>query len=193
MKKSKTKTHAEREIDILLETTPDAVIKDFAPEILAICEAFGNSGQSGCSAPYTAIALSQAIKKLCLQETIAPLTGEDDEWNEVGEGVFQNNRLSSVLKKGKDGRAYYLYAISWKTQKDITWTGNAETKNGETITSRQYIKSFPFQPSEFSIDVIEEEIQKDDWVFHIKDENDLKRVWEVYDIYENPNLLGESK
>lgn len=180
-------SHAERELDILLKTTPDAIIRDFVPEIIAVYEAFGRSGQSGGSAPYTALALSQAIKKLCLQQTIAPLMGEDDEWNNVGEilctgergDVWQNNRLSSVFKE--DGKAYYLDAITWKTQKGSTWHGSAKTKTGETITSRQYIRSFPFKPQEFVIDVIEKEISKDNWEFTIKNDKDLEKVFEVYD------------
>lgn len=184
---SNTQSHAKRELAILLKTTPDAIIRDFIPEILAVCEAFGNSGQSGGSAPYTASALSQAIKKLCLHQTIAPLTGEDDEWNDVGEtlnkgeknDVYQNNRLSSVFKE--NGKAYYLDAITWKTQTSSTYHGKAKTESGEEITSRQYIKSFPFKPQEFTIDVIEKEVSKDNWEFTIKDEKDLEKVWEVYD------------
>lgn len=53
---------AKRELDILEATTPDAIITPFAKEILALCEAFGKSGQSGGSAPYTASAISQAVK-----------------------------------------------------------------------------------------------------------------------------------
>ena len=66
-----TQSHAKRELDILIKTTPDAIIRHFIPEILALCEVFGNSGQSGGSAPYTAGALTDAIKKLCLQQPTA--------------------------------------------------------------------------------------------------------------------------
>ena len=173
-----TKSHAERELDILIKTTPDAIIRHFVPEIIAICEAFGKSGQSGVSAPYTASALSQAIKKLCLQQTIAPLTGEDNEWNECSDKVYQNNRLSSVFKE--NDKAHYLDAITWKTQKGSTWHATAKTKSGEEIKSRQYIKSFPFKPQEFVIDVIEQEFEKDNWEFFIKNDDDLEKVFEIY-------------
>lgn len=36
---------------------------------------------------------------------LSPLTGEDSEWNEIGEGRFQNRRSSRVFKD-EDGRAY---------------------------------------------------------------------------------------
>ena len=75
-----TKSHAIRELEILEKTTPDAIISPFKNEIIALCHKFGESGQSGGSAPYTASAISQAVKKLMMQETIAPLTGSDDEW-----------------------------------------------------------------------------------------------------------------
>lgn len=182
---SNIKTHTERELDILIKTTPDAIIRHFIPEIIALCEAFGNSGQSGGSAPYTAQALSQAIKKLCLYQPIAPLTGENNEWNDVNDDVYQNNRLSSVFKEKETSKSYYLYAITWKTQTGSTWHGTAKTKNGEQITSRQYIKSFPFKPQEFTIDVIEKEVKKDDWEFTIKEEKDLEKVFEVYNKF-NP-------
>jgi len=36
-------------------------------------------------------------------------------------------------------------------------------------------------PKRFVIDVIEEEVAKDDWELHIKNKKDLDKVWEVYD------------
>jgi hypothetical protein len=176
---SKTKSFAERELDILVKTTPDAVIRDFIHEIIALCEAFGNSGQSGGSAPYVAKALSQAVKNLCLQRPISPLTGEENEWMEITDNQYQNKRLSSVFKKY--GKAYYLDAISWKTKSGSNWSGTAKTKNGEEISSRQYIKSFPFKAQEFVIDVTEIEISKDNFEFIINNEKDLDKVLEVYD------------
>ena len=173
-----TQSHAQRELDILIKTTPDAIIRHFIPEILALCEAFGNSGQSGGSAPYTAGALADAIKKLCLQQPIAPITGEDNEWNEVSDGVLQNNRCSAIFKE--NGKAHYLDAITWKTQTGSTWHGT--TKEG--ITSRQFIKSFPFKPKTFFVDVIETEISKGNWEFEIKDKAQLKEVSEYYKLVE---------
>lgn len=174
MNMTNTQSHAQRELDILLKTTPDAIIRHFIPEILALCEAFGNSGQSGGSAPLTARALADVIKALCLHRPIVPLTGEDTEWNEISDGVFQNNRCSAVFKENSG--VYYLDAIIWKTQKGTTWTG--DTKDG--IRSRQFIKSFPFKPKTFYIDVIEHEVGKDNWEFEIKDKEQLKEVAEYY-------------
>ena len=104
------------------------------------------------------------------------VNGKDDEWNEVGENVFQNNRVSSVFKDGKS-KAYYLDAIIWKTQSGSTWNGNAEE-----ISSRQYIKSFPFTPKTFYVDVIEKKISEGNFDFEIKDKKQLKPVSEYYDM-----------
>ena len=193
---SYTKSHAKRELDILFATTPDAIIREFADEILALCEKFGNSGQSGGSAPYTARAISEAVKKLCLQETITPLTGEESEWNDIarnnnGEPMFQNNRDSGVFKDGKNGRAYFIEAIVFDGHIGGRFTGSGITlKDGTTIGSRQYIKQFPFKPKVFYIDVIDyrwkdkEEKQPDIngswWTHTIKNEEQLNAVFEYY-------------
>jgi hypothetical protein len=76
---------AKQELDILSATVPDAIVTPFAKEILALCEAFGKSGQSGGSAPYTASAISQVVKKLLLHESICDVTGHEDEWVDVSE------------------------------------------------------------------------------------------------------------
>lgn len=192
---TKTASFAERELDILLKTTPDAIIRDFIPELLALCEAFGKSGQSGGSAPYTAGALSGAIKKLCMQQPICPIMGIDEEWsNEIAvseRDLYQNTRCYALFKEGKTADPYYLDAIVWKTQNESTWSGYATHPDGSKIKSRQFIKGFPFEPKTFTIDVIEKEIGKDDWEFIIKDP---KQLDEVYEYYKKPtkDSLNES-
>lgn len=192
-----SKSHAKRELELLEKTTPDAIVTPFKNEILALCEAFGKSGQSGGSAPFTATAISQAVKKLMMFETLAPLTGEDSEWVDMseyndGETMFQNNRDSRVFKNGKDGQAYFIEAIVFDGDIGGRFTGNRSvTHNGENIGSRQYIKEFPFIPKTFYVDVIDhrwadkEEKTPDkngDWWTHsIKDENQLNEVFEYYD------------
>lgn len=68
---------------------------------LALLKVFSEQGHSGMSAPH-AIAL---FEKLASWKPIAPLTGADDEWVDVGEDTWQNRRDSTVFK-GKDGQAY---------------------------------------------------------------------------------------
>lgn len=198
--KTNTAFHAKRELDILVKTVPDAIIRDFIPEIIALCEKFGSSGQSGGSAPYIAGALSSAIKTLCSFEPICGLTNDESEWHSCsGMGdmeTFQNNRLSSVFKHNKSARPYYLDAIVFNGQSGSSFTsnGSVKLKDGTILRSRQYIKSFPFKPKTFYVDVIETEwadktetIEKQGggwWTSVVKDEEQLKQVFEYYDKYE---------
>jgi hypothetical protein len=182
-----TQSFAARELDILsktwgIENNPDdkPVILEFTNEILALCEAFGRSGQSGGSAPYTATILSQAIKNLCLHEPICPITGIDDEWVDVaeyndGETMYQNSRRGGVFKLDERG-AYYIDAIVWKSQlPHYTFTGSVDG-----IQSRQFLKGFPFTPKTFYIDVISTEISPSVVEHHIKDPRQLDKVWKYY-------------
>lgn len=189
---NKTLTYADAELDILVKSSTDPnnrpIIEGFIPEIKALVEKFRESGQSGGSAPYTAKALSMAIEKLCLHKPICPITGIDDEFVNVsdlgsGDPSFQNKRCSALFKD-KDGKCWYLNAIVWKTQTGSTWSGSAllpiNNVAFEKITSRQFIKGFPFEPKTFYVDVTEKEVAPDEWDFHIKDENQLKEVFEYY-------------
>lgn len=177
MKKNMTNTQkfAKQELDILAATVPDAIVTPFAKEILALCEAFGKSGQSGGSAPCTASAIAQAVKKLCLQEPICDVTGHESEWGEtLGSGKSkditckQNSRCSALFLEtthfsgGDVSRAYYLDAIVWKGSEDWDrFTGSVyyDDRNFELISSRQYVK-FPFKPKTFYIDVVRVPIAK---------------------------------
>lgn len=193
-----TYNHAKIELDILSKsaTNPNnrPIIEEFKDEILALCEKFGKSGQSGGSAAFTATALSQAIKKLCLFEPISEITGIDEEWVDVsfyndGKTLYQNKRCSAIFKEGKDGRAYYIDAIIKKTQDGTTWSNSFWLSKDDYLTgnrklmisSKAYIKSFPFNPKTFYIDVIEEEVAKDNWEMYLKDPKQLEKVWKYYD------------
>lgn len=187
MRKSNTALHAERELDILLETVKDPIIGPFKKELIALCERFGRSGQSGGSAPYTASALAHAVKTLCLQQPICEITGIDDEWVDVSEmtggGVlFQNNRCHAILKT-KNGRCSYVDAVVFKDQRGGTFTsgGSVKLEDDSIIGSSWYIKRFPFKPKTFYIDVISVETKKDWWESRVKDEDQLKAVYKYYD------------
>ena len=112
-----TQTFAKQELDILAATVPDAIITPFAKEILALCEAFDKSGQSGGSAPYTAAAIAEAVKKLCLQEPICDVTGHESEWVDIaqymGKTMYQNARCCGLFKY-QNGKCSYNSAIVWK-------------------------------------------------------------------------------
>ena len=196
-----TMTHAKREIDILESTTPDALILEFKNEIIALCEKFGRSGQSGGSAPYVAFALSTSIKKLCLHQTIAPLTGEDSEWTDISgmsdSPKFQNNRDSRVFKDSKNSQAYFIEAIVFDGD-----TGGSFNGWVNDISSSQIIKSFPFIPKTFRVDVIDHrwkdkeekipDIHGDWWTHEFKSESQLREVFEYYNKMPNKALRPDS-
>ena len=199
-----TQKFAQQELDILAATVPDAIVTPFAKEILALCEAFGNSGQSGGSAPYTASAISQAVKKLLLQEPICDVTAHENEWvdvSEMGDGsiMYQNSRCSALFKDGIESKVHYLDAIVWKGVEDYdTFTGRVyiDDKDFELIGSSQFVK-FPFKPKTFYIDVVrvpisKEEAEKRDlhyiedgfnecYYTILKDPKQLDKVFKYYD------------
>ena len=199
-----TQKFAKRELDILAATVPDAIITPFTKEILALCEKFGKSGQSGCSAPYTATAISKVVKKLLLQEPICDVTGHESEWFDVGGAcggnkIYQNNRCSDLFKDGIENKAHYLDAIVWKGVEEYdTFTGRVyiDDKDFELIGSSQFVK-FPFKPKTFFIDVIRVPISKEEaeqrdlhyiedsfgecYYTILKDPKQLDKVFKYYD------------
>ena len=86
--------------------------------ILDLIELFASQGHSGFSAPYGA----SMFHRLAMFKPASPLTGEDDEWNEVGPGVFQNKRCSSVFKNGKDGIAYNIEGKVFTDDGEVWYT-----------------------------------------------------------------------
>lgn len=184
--KSNAKSYAQEEIERVVKQArkegDKALIEDFVPEMLALIDKFGHSGQSGGSAPYTAGAIVGALKKLLMFQPISPVTDEDEDWSDsLGDGtVLQNKRCSALFKQEKNGRPYYIDAIVWRTPKDMTYTGTAF--NGkDKVFSRQYVKKFPFEPKTFTIDVDEKEVKPDDWEFYVKDPKQLDEVFDYYD------------
>lgn len=93
--------HAKRELDIIGMTadSPDEMNLAMREHILHMVEEFAKEGHSGFSSSY---ALS-ILQKLLAYEPLAPLTGEDSEWNDVtsygnGDVLYQNKRCSHVFK-----------------------------------------------------------------------------------------------
>ena len=112
---------AEKELELAgysVNDPEDGPNKWIAEGTLELLKVFAEQGHSGSSAPY-AVSL---FEKLAMWKPIAPLTGKDDEWNEVGENVWQNRRNSSVFKDSKDGQAYWMDGIvfwEWFSAPDI--------------------------------------------------------------------------
>ena len=200
---------AQYELDLMMKNaegkdeTP--IIKEFVPEVMALVKKFADSGQSGGSAPFVSTVIVQVLKKLLAHEPLGEgIMGTDDEWSdcsvyedaEEGTGTFQNMRLSSVFKEGKEGKPYYLDAIVFTPEgKDYGFSGKVSITEGseEQISSSQFIKAFPFAPKTFKILVKEKEYRKLKdgtlveeegggwWESWLADPKQLDEVWEYYD------------
>lgn len=108
--------YAKRELE-QISKDEDGMQEMMNKDILEIVEKFSEQGHSGFSASY---ALS-VLERILRFKPISPLTGEDDEWNECSrDGVFQNNRCSSVFKQ-KDGTFEDIDGIIVSDNGGITW------------------------------------------------------------------------
>lgn len=87
-------------------------------DVLEVLRVLCNQGHTGLSASI----VMGFIKRLWKWKPLTPLTGEDDEWNEVAEGVMQNKRCSAVFKR--ENGAYYLdgRCFTEPPSNDITFT-----------------------------------------------------------------------
>lgn len=83
---------------INFDTTETAIM-------IRILELFFDTWDSGGAVS----AAAPILMRLLAGKPLSPLTGEDDEWVEVGDGVFQNKRASSVFKDKRfhDGQKAY--------------------------------------------------------------------------------------
>lgn len=106
MSESKLVSWAKNELDAAgYTTTEDGPNKWLREGTLELLRVFSEQGHSGSSAPF-AVSL---FKNLAMWKPLAPLTGDDSEWVEVGEGVFQNKRASNIFKE--KGQAYWMDGI----------------------------------------------------------------------------------
>lgn len=193
-----TRKNAIIELDILSKKVKDSTILPFRKEILDLCEAFGKQGYSGGVATYVANNLSKIIEKLILQEPISDITGDEFEWVEVDENMYQNSRCAALFKSS-DNKAYYLDAVVFKDGVSA-FTGSAylDESAEKLIYSRQYV-SFPFFPKTFYMDVYTVEITKEEAktrkinyiedldgtcrYYVVKNPSKLKKVFKYYTEY----------
>lgn len=89
-----------------IEKDEDGMQDHMNYQILKLVEEFASQGHSGFSAGY-AIA---TLNRLLSYKPLTPLTGEDDEWNEVGyngESKQQNNRCGHIFRYNNDNSTAY--------------------------------------------------------------------------------------
>ena len=139
--------HAERELKLIGYDGKDEYNNMAKAAIMELLTTFANQGHSGFSANY----IVNLFNKLAKYETLSPLTGNDDEWNDVSDmsgdrkTLFQNNRDGRVFKN--DDGAFFTEAIIWTESGESSYTNK---------DSNRYIKSFPFTPKTFYVEVDKE-------------------------------------
>ena len=122
---------------------------------LELLKVFSEQGHSGMSAPY-AVAL---FEKLAMWKPIAPLTGESDEWTEVGPDIWQNKRCSTVFK-GEDGQSYWIDGkVFWE------WYSSPDIDDG-----KPYKSYFTSRDSRVNITFPWTQPEKPEYVFVPNDE-----------------------
>lgn len=129
--------------------------KLMSEDIMELITKFVYQGHTGTTAAY-AIGI---FSRLASWRPLTALTGEDDEWNEIRDGFYQNRRYSAVFKE--DGRAY-------NTEGRIFSDNGGESFFG-TDLSRRYIE-FPY--------TVPKEPEK--FIFNTRDEYEAWRNKEVW-------------
>ena len=104
-KNSNLYRHAESELrrEGLLGDTEDFLYGDMLGQaVLDLIELFADQGHSGMSAGYTL----HIFERLANFQSLSPLSSDPEEWNEVGDGVWQNNRFFACFSED-GGKTYY--------------------------------------------------------------------------------------
>ena len=186
--------HAKTELQIagLFDKEGDFYDGMTGKAVMELIEVFAKQGHSGMSAPY----VISIFEKVANFKPLIGITGKDEEWGAVrdlgvGGSWYQNKRCSAIFKDGKDGRPYYIDAIVKRDQNGTCWSGFAwlseeDYKTGDRskmVGKKGYIKSFPFTPKTFYIDVKDVEVAKDDWESFVVDPSQLDEIKEYYDLY----------
>lgn len=119
--------HAKMELAKQLQdpTSYDGMI---AVAVVDLIKVFAEQGHSGMSAPCAV----NTFALLAMYKPLGPLTGADDEWNDVGlfDGiaVYQNKRCSHVFKQADrfNGQAYDMQGRVFRDPDGSCWT-NADS------------------------------------------------------------------
>lgn len=93
--------------------------------ILDLIELFASQGHTGFTAPY----VINAFSRLAMFKPLSPLTGEDDEWNDIGDGGSLQNKRCSAVFKGEDGTAYYIEGKVFTDDGEVWYTNRNSRVN----------------------------------------------------------------
>lgn len=122
-------SHAEKEFELAgwKEEGTDKSQGWVMDNIRELITAFSKQGHSGHSAPY----VLDLFNKLARFEIIMPLTGNDDEWCNCSDGLWQNKRDSRVFKN-KDG-AWFIDGKAFSDDGGKTYFTNGKSKTPVTF------------------------------------------------------------
>ncbi len=109
---------------------------DLGDAVMKLIDMFCDQGHSGGSAPITV----DIFSKLAMFEPLLPLTGDDNEWMDVGGGLFQNIRCSRVFKQ--DGESYDVQGRIFREKSGAVYT-NRDSRVPVT---------FPYMPTTEYVD-----------------------------------------
>ena len=143
-------SHARIELSLLAtgaegDDDPDALdmqrqINDDVLDILRVLE---TQGHSGLSIKY----LIGVLTKLVRFQPLTPLTGGDDEWVEVKEGLWQNKRCSALFKDA-EGNARWNDGIIFEDQNGCRFAAyHMQAEDGSVLSSAVPV-TFPWTPPE---------------------------------------------
>ena len=128
--------HAMKELEIAGYFNEDGLFGDMLGHgALELVKVFSEQGHSGMSAGI----MTALVEKLFDFKPLAPLTGEDDEWNELNDGdrvKYQNKRCSHVFKDDK-GQAYDIQGKVFEEPDGYRYTSSESHVNIE----------FPYTPT----------------------------------------------
>ena len=95
--------HARKELELKFPDDPEAdgfdmnqAMREATENLMFI---FALEGHSGFSASWAIT----VFERLARYKPLSPLTGDDDEWNQVADDMWQNRRCSNVFKDSSGG------------------------------------------------------------------------------------------
>ena len=108
-------------------------------EVLELVSVFSNQEHSGMSASI----VTDIFTRLAQFQPLAPITGADEEWVEVADGIYQNNRAHSIFKENGIAYQYDYYIFS---EPRIDDAGEKYNATFQSYLSREEI-TFPYNSS----------------------------------------------
>lgn len=128
--------HTEREFAAIGYRNGDKMNEAMAQCVVDLVRVFASQGHSGFSASYC----RHLFNKAAGYQPLGPITGEDSEWMEVSDGMYQNRRCGNVFKDST-GYAYDIDAVVFEDPDGIRFTGYG---------SRQPV-AFPYSPRSVTV------------------------------------------